>query len=132
MQTTTAPKPTIMSWLQLRPEFHRVIRRLKVVELASKVLALRPLHRRLPAGTQYRVRYGESLLMADEIFKRQVYRDPFRDRMGRRFVDLGGQHREAGQQPAQQFAPVGGLGGQHDAGRRQQGGRAPWAAAAEF
>lgn len=89
MQTTTAPKPTLMSWLQLRPEFHRVIRRLKIVELASKLLAVRPLHRRLPAGTRYRVRYGESLLMADEIFKRQVYRDPFTDRMVRSFVDLG-------------------------------------------
>lgn len=89
MQTTQAPKPTIMSWLQLRPEFHRVIRKLKLVELASKLLAVRPLHRRLPAGTRYRVRYAESLLMADEIFKRQVYRDPFAGRTVRSFVDLG-------------------------------------------
>lgn len=89
MQTTQAPKPTLMSWLQLRPEFHRVIRRLKLVELASRALALRPLVRRLPGGTRYRVRYGESLLMADEIFKRQVYRDPFEGHTVRSFVDLG-------------------------------------------
>jgi FkbM family methyltransferase len=87
--TATPLKPTFMSWLQLRPEFHRAIRRLRIVELASKMLALRPLQRRLAGGTRYRVRYGESLLMADEIFKRQVYRDPFTDRKVRSFVDLG-------------------------------------------
>jgi FkbM family methyltransferase len=75
--------------LQLRPEFHRAIRRLKLVELASKVLAVRPLRRTLPNGSRYRVRYGESLLMADEIFRRQVYRDPFEQRQVRSFIDLG-------------------------------------------
>ena len=63
-------KPTFMSWLQLRPEFHKTIRALRLVEIASKVLELRPLKRTLPNGSRYRVRYGESLLMADEIFKR--------------------------------------------------------------
>lgn len=78
-----------MSRLQLRPEFHRAIRALKLVELASSVLKVRPLHRTLPNGSRYRVRYGESLLMADEIFKREVYRDPFLGRTVRTFVDLG-------------------------------------------
>ena len=78
-----------MSWLQLRPEFHRTIKALRLVELASKVLAVRPLKRTLPNGTRYRVRYGESLLMADEIFKRQVYRDPFDSRPCKTFIDLG-------------------------------------------
>lgn len=87
--TATTTKPTFMSWLQLRPEFHHVLRRLKIVELASAVLTRLPLLRRLPGGTRYRVRYGESLLMADEIFKRQVYRDPFTGRRVRSFVDLG-------------------------------------------
>jgi FkbM family methyltransferase len=82
-------KPTLMSRLQLRPEFHRTIKALKLVELASKVLSMRPLKRTLPNGTRYRVRYGESLLMADEIFKREVYRDPFVNRDVRTFVDLG-------------------------------------------
>jgi len=82
-------KPTLMSRLQLRPEFHRAIKALRLVELASSVLSVRPLKRTLPNGTRYRVRYGESLLMADEIFKRQVYRDPFIDRDVRTFVDLG-------------------------------------------
>lgn len=82
-------KPTLMSRLQLRPEFHRAIKALKLVELASKVLSFRPLKRTLPNGTRYRVRYGESLLMADEIFNRQVYRDPFEGRDVRTFVDLG-------------------------------------------
>jgi FkbM family methyltransferase len=78
-----------MSRLQLRPEFHRAIRALKLVELASAMLRVRPLRRTLPNGSRYRVRYGESLLMADEIFKREVYRDPFVDRTVRTFVDLG-------------------------------------------
>ena len=78
-----------MSWLQLRPEFHRAIRSLKLVELASKMLSMRPLRRTLPGGTRYRVRYGESLLMADEIFRREVYGDPFAGRDVRTFVDLG-------------------------------------------
>jgi FkbM family methyltransferase len=78
-----------MSWLQLRPEFHRALKALKIVELASKVLSVRPLRRQLPGGSQYRVRYGESLLMADEIFHRRVYRDPFEGRNVRTFVDLG-------------------------------------------
>lgn len=78
-----------MSRLQLRPEFHRTIRALKLVELASKMLSVWPLRRTLAGGTRYRVRYGESLLMADEIFKRQVYRDPFEGREVRTFVDLG-------------------------------------------
>lgn len=82
-------KPTLMSRLQLRPEFHRAIKALKLVEIASKMLSFRPLRRTLPNGTRYRVRYGESLLMADEIFNRQVYRDPFEGRDVRTFVDLG-------------------------------------------
>lgn len=82
-------KPTLMSRLQLRPEFHRTIKALKLVEIASSLLKLRPLRRRLPGGTQYRVRYAESLLMADEIFHRQVYRDPFDGQTVRTFVDLG-------------------------------------------
>ncbi len=78
-----------MSRLQLRPEFHRAIKALRLVEIASKLLALRPLRRTLPGGSHYRVRYGESLLMADEIFQRHVYQDPFLDRDVRTFVDLG-------------------------------------------
>ena len=78
-----------MSWLQLRPEFHRAIRALRLVELASAALKVRPLRRTLPNGARYRVRYGESLLMADEIFKREVYRDPFEARTVKTFVDLG-------------------------------------------
>jgi FkbM family methyltransferase len=82
-------KPTLMSWLQLRPEFHRAVRALRLVELASAALRVRPLRRGLPNGSRYRVRYGESLLMADEIFKREVYRDPFEGRTVKTFVDLG-------------------------------------------
>ena len=78
-----------MSRLQLRPEFHRAIKALKLVELASKLLSIRPIRRTLPGGSRYRVRYGESLLMADEIFQRHVYQDPFVDRTVKTFIDLG-------------------------------------------
>ena len=57
-------KPTLMSRLQLRPEFHKAIKALRLVEMASKVLSFRPLRRTLKGGTRYRVRYAESLLMA--------------------------------------------------------------------
>jgi FkbM family methyltransferase len=89
MSESVPLKPTLMSRLQLRPEFHRAIKALRLVEIASMMLSWRPLVRRLPNGTRYRVRYGESLLMADEIFNRQVYRDPFDSREIRTFIDLG-------------------------------------------
>lgn len=89
MENSPSLRPTFFSWLQLRPEFHRAVRALKLVEIASKVLAVRPIRRTLPGGSQYRVRYGESLLMADEIFQRRVYEDPFIGRDVKTFVDLG-------------------------------------------
>jgi len=89
MSESAPLKPTLMSRLQLNPQFHRAIKALKLVEIASTMLSWRPLKRTLPNGTRYRVRYGESLLMADEIFKRQVYRDPFEGRTVKTFVDLG-------------------------------------------
>ena len=87
--TASVLRPTWMSWLQLRPEFHKAIKALKLREIASKMLAVHPLRRRLPGGSEYRVRYGESFLMADEIFHRQVYKDPFEGRQVKTFVDLG-------------------------------------------
>ncbi len=89
MSSPTPLKPTLMSRLQLRPEFHRALKALKVVEIASTLLSMRPLKRTLKGGTRYRVRYGESLLMADEIFNREVYKDPFAGRDVKTFVDLG-------------------------------------------
>lgn len=89
METPSILRPTFFSWLQLRPEFHRAVRALKLVEIASKLLSIRPIQRKLPGGSMYRVRYGESLLMADEIFQRRVYEDPFRNRKVKTFVDLG-------------------------------------------
>ncbi len=89
MSSTQILKPTLMSRLQLRPEFHKTVKALRLVDIATKVLSLRPLRRVLPNGTKYRVRYIESLLMADEIFKRQVYGAPFEGRQLKTFIDLG-------------------------------------------
>jgi FkbM family methyltransferase len=82
-------KPTLLSWLQLRPEFHKTIKALRLVEAASAVLGAVPLKRTLSGGTRYRIRYAESLLIADEIFKRDVYNDPFVGRDVKTFIDLG-------------------------------------------
>jgi FkbM family methyltransferase len=89
MESAQIHKPTFLSWLQLQPEFHKTIKALRIRELATKLLGVRPIKRRLRGGTQYRVRYVESLLMADEIFNRGVYGDPFVGRSVKTFVDLG-------------------------------------------
>ncbi len=72
------------------PIVHRAIRRFHVQQVAEKALAVIPLRRRLKnSGCVYRVRYLESVLMADEIFARHIYREAFDGRDVRTFVDLG-------------------------------------------
>jgi hypothetical protein len=79
----------LMSRLQPRPEFHEAVNAPRLVDIATKVLSLRPLRSTLPNRTKYRVRYVESLRMADEIFKRQVCGAPFEGRKRKTFIDLG-------------------------------------------
>ncbi|WP_394833822.1 FkbM family methyltransferase [Pendulispora rubella] len=83
-------KPTWLSRLAARPEVHRAIRTFRLQEVTSVALKVRPIKRRLPnSGAEYRVRYLESFLMADEIFRRRIYREAFEGLDVRSFVDLG-------------------------------------------
>jgi FkbM family methyltransferase len=83
-------KPTFLGKLAASPRFHQAIRTLRLLDLASGVLGKLPLRRTLDAsGVEYRVRYVESLLMADEIFKREIYREAFEGRKVETFIDLG-------------------------------------------
>ncbi len=81
-------KSTWITRLGARPVVHRAIRLLRVRQLAARVLAFVPLRVKLKRTT-YRVRFLESLLIADEIFKREVYRAAFEGRTIRTFVDVG-------------------------------------------
>lgn len=86
----TRTEGSVLSWLAGRPAVHHALRVLRLQSIARAGLSLRPIVRRLPGtGLQYRVRHLESLLLADEIFKRGVYEDAFAGIEIRTFVDLG-------------------------------------------
>lgn len=81
---------TLLSTLANVPVVHEAVRRFRVQQIVETVLAKVPLRRKLRAtGCEYRVRFLESLLMADEIFSREVYRTAFEGRDVRSFVDIG-------------------------------------------
>lgn len=83
-------KPTLITRLAGMPVVHKAIRAFKVQQIASKVLGVLPVTRRLGrSGLSYRVRFLESLLIADEIFKRGIYGEAFEGKDVRTFVDLG-------------------------------------------
>jgi FkbM family methyltransferase len=82
-------KPTFLGKLAASPRFHQAIRTLHLLDIASAALGFVPLKRTLKSGIKYRVRYVESLLMADEIFKREIYREAFAGRDVKTFIDLG-------------------------------------------
>jgi FkbM family methyltransferase len=83
-------KPTWITKLAGMPVVHRAIKLFRMQQIASKALTIVPMRRKLPrTHCQYRVRFLESLLMADEIFQREIYREAFEDREVSTFVDLG-------------------------------------------
>jgi FkbM family methyltransferase len=87
---TKSPKVTLITRLAGMPLVHKAIRVLRVQQVAATALGIRPLKRRLKkTGCEYRVKFLESVLMADEIFARQIYRAAFEDREIRTFVDIG-------------------------------------------
>jgi FkbM family methyltransferase len=86
----TGSKPTLITKLAGMPVVHRAIRLFRMQQIASKALTVVPLRRKLPrTSCAYRVRYLESLLIADEIFQRGIYREAFEDMDVKTFVDLG-------------------------------------------
>lgn len=83
-------KVTLLTRLAGVPLVHKAVRVLRVQALVAAALGIRPIKRRLKkTGGHYRVRFLESMLMADEIFKREIYRAAFADREIRTFVDIG-------------------------------------------
>jgi FkbM family methyltransferase len=83
-------KPTWITRLAGMPVVHKAIRLLRVQQIASRALTVVPVRRKLrKTNCLYRLRFLESVLMADEIFQREIYREAFEDRNVRRFVDLG-------------------------------------------
>jgi FkbM family methyltransferase len=79
-----------MGYLMSKPIVHKAIRVLHLQDIAIKILAFRPIKRRLKrSGCEYRVRFLESLLAADEIFAREIYRQAFEGHDIRTFIDIG-------------------------------------------
>lgn len=69
---------------------HKAIRVLKMQQIAERALSVVPMRRKLKrTGGEYRVRFLESFLMADEIFSREIYREAFDGLDVRTFMDLG-------------------------------------------
>jgi FkbM family methyltransferase len=83
-------KPTWITKLAGMPIVHKAIRLFRVQQIASRALTVVPVRRKLRGtGCFYRVRFLESLLMADEIFQREIYKEAFEDKDVRTVVDLG-------------------------------------------
>ena len=85
-----SPKNTLLTRLANVHMLHRAVRVLRVQKVVATALGFRPLRRRLPkTGCEYRVRFLESMLMADEVFKREIYRAAFDGKTVRTIVDIG-------------------------------------------
>jgi FkbM family methyltransferase len=82
-----------MSFLQTIdriPAFHHAVRMLRLRELAGAVLGRFPRVRKLPdSAATYRCRYLETILLADEIFHRNVYLKAIPSDTVQTFADLG-------------------------------------------
>lgn len=83
-------KATWITKLAGMPVVHKAIRLFRVQQIASRALTVIPYRRKLRrTGLEYRVRFLESLLMADEIFQRGIYREAFEGKDVKTFMDLG-------------------------------------------
>lgn len=81
-----------MSWiaqLDRRPWAHRLIRALRVRAIVGAWLRCFPRRRRGPGGAVYRLRTLESLVVADEWFRRDIYRAALDPAAVLTFTDLG-------------------------------------------
>ncbi|MBN9163145.1 MAG: hypothetical protein BGO98_36655 [Myxococcales bacterium 68-20] len=83
-------KPTLITKLAGMPVVHKAIRLFRVQQIAERALSVVPMRRKLRrSDLRYRVRFLESVLIADEIFQREIYREAFDQMDVRTFVDLG-------------------------------------------
>jgi FkbM family methyltransferase len=87
---TMAEKKSFLHFLDTLPAFHIVVRALRLRQLAGWLLRLAPRVRTLPkSGARYRCRYLETILLADELFNRNVYLKAIDPARVKTFVDLG-------------------------------------------
>jgi len=83
-------KKSFLHFLDSLPLFHVLVRALRLRQLAGILLRLKPRVGKLPkTGARYRCRYLETILLADELFKRNVYLDALVAKPISTFVDLG-------------------------------------------
>lgn len=81
---------SFLSELDQAPAFHHVVRALRLREAIAWWLKRAPRLHKLPrTGAVYCCRYLESILLADEIFNRQVYVEAIDPDHTRTFADLG-------------------------------------------
>lgn len=72
------------------PLFHHVVRWLRLRKLAAWWLGKFPRERTLPgSGARYRIRFLETMLLSEEIFKRNVYLKAIDAKTVTHFADLG-------------------------------------------
>ena len=79
-----------LQFLDSLPIFHHVVRWLRLREVAAWLLGKFPRQRTLPgSGARYRVRYLETMLLSEEIFRRNVYLKAIDPAKVTTFADLG-------------------------------------------
>jgi FkbM family methyltransferase len=85
-----AEKKSFLHFLDSLPLFHVLVRTLRLRQLAGAMLRMKPRVGTLPkSGARYRCRYLETILLADELFKRNVYLEALAAKPISTFVDLG-------------------------------------------
>lgn len=81
---------SLLQSLDRQPAFHYCVKLLRVRQLAGFVLRKFPrVHTRPGSGVRYRCRYMETVLLADEIFNRNVYLKAIDAAKVTTFADLG-------------------------------------------
>jgi FkbM family methyltransferase len=94
VSTATEPPPpekkSFLHFLDSLPAFHLLVRTLRLRQIAGALLRMKPKVGSLPkTGARYRCRYLETILLADELFKRNVYLESLTAKPISTFVDLG-------------------------------------------
>jgi FkbM family methyltransferase len=90
MSNAQPSEKSLLRWLADRPTVHRAIALLRLQALTKAALSVRAVHRRTPKlGLEYRIRYLETFVIADEIFRRHTYDAAFARIDVRTFIDLG-------------------------------------------
>jgi FkbM family methyltransferase len=85
-----AEKKSFLHFLDSMPLFHVMVRALRLRQMAGALLRFKPRVGAQPkTGARYRCRYLETILLADELFKRTVYLGALTSKPISTFVDLG-------------------------------------------